>query len=245
MAVLTLNLQNLRTQTNRRFPERDKASDGWIGDKAHQKRKSGHNPDDTAGSIPTWDGDADSLAEVRSWDCDKDLRDSTVSAQEFVDHIRALPDVGSVIRFIIYNRKIYEAHTGFAPTTYTGDNPHTEHVHFEGQRTQAADNNRTFDFQLEDLGMPTADEIAKAVWDYKLANGSTTGGALATESARSNELRTVFLPRMEATLALVPTAQRNAEAVVQAIGGIALGDLALVLRGVLGPERTAELKGLL
>ena len=35
----------LRDQINKRFPGRDKASDGWIGDTSHKDRFSYHNPD--------------------------------------------------------------------------------------------------------------------------------------------------------------------------------------------------------
>lgn len=38
-------LVTLRDQFNRRYPNRSKASDGWIGDTAHSERESYHNPD--------------------------------------------------------------------------------------------------------------------------------------------------------------------------------------------------------
>lgn len=42
---LVLGGVKLRSQVDKRFPDRDKRSDGWIGDKAHQDRVSDHNPD--------------------------------------------------------------------------------------------------------------------------------------------------------------------------------------------------------
>ena len=44
MAIITPALAAARTSLNQRFPGRDKASDGWIGGKAHQGSRSGHNP---------------------------------------------------------------------------------------------------------------------------------------------------------------------------------------------------------
>lgn len=161
--ILTLGLQNLRRQVNAAFPNRDHTSDGTIGDAAHQAEMSGHNPDDTAGSRPAWDGDPDSTPEIRAWDMDSDLSMHGVDAQDVVDHIRALPNVASVLRYMIYNRTMYHSRDGFAPTPYTGSSAHTEHVHFEGAWSQAADNNTGFDYRLEDLVMPTAQEIADAV----------------------------------------------------------------------------------
>jgi hypothetical protein len=147
---LTDGLQNLRRQVDTVFPDRDRATDGTLGDTAHQARTSGHNRDDTPGSRPAWDGDADATPEVRAWDMDADLRGG-VTGQQLVDHIRDLPGLSSVLRYIIFNRKIYHSRDGFAPAAYTGSNAHTAHVHFEGAWTQVADNNTTFDYHLEDL----------------------------------------------------------------------------------------------
>lgn len=147
---LTDGLQNLRSQVNACFPDRDKTSDGTIGDAAHAAGTSGHDPDDVPNSHAEWNGDPDSSPEVRAWDMDSDLG-GAVTAQQLVDHLRALPGLSSVIRYMIYNRRMYHERSGFAPTTYTGASAHTEHVHFSGAWAQAADENTTFDYHLEDL----------------------------------------------------------------------------------------------
>jgi hypothetical protein len=152
---LTDGLSNLRSQLNAAFPNRDHESDGTIGDAAHQAEISGHNPDDTRGSKAAWNGDSDTIPEVRAFDCDSDFRTSGVTAQKVVDHVRALPGVSGVIRYMIYNRKMYHVNNGYRPTAYNGASAHTEHIHFEGAWTQAADNNTTFNYRLRDL-LPAA-----------------------------------------------------------------------------------------
>lgn len=187
--ILTLGLQNLRRQVNAAFPARDTTSDGTIGDAAHQAETSGHNPDDTPGSSPEWNGDPDSTPEVRAWDMDSNLNAPPATAQQVVDHIRALPGVSSVLRYMIYNRRIYRASTGWAPEAYDGKSAHTEHIHFSGAFTQAADNNTSFDYRLEEI--PVAMTQADKDWlDAKLdaltklaAYTDTLGGQAAPVGA--------------------------------------------------------------
>jgi hypothetical protein len=73
--ILVPCLVSLRTEFNRLSPGRDKASDGSIGDAAHQKEPSDHNPDDTPG-VATPYTDADNIPEVHAIDVDNDLRKS-------------------------------------------------------------------------------------------------------------------------------------------------------------------------
>lgn len=149
---LTHGLDHLRSSVNARWPDRDKASDGAIGDAAHQASVSGHNPDDTAGSTPEWSGDSDGTAEVRAWDMDDDLGEPGTTAQMLVDHLRRLPGFASVVRYMIYNRTMYHSRDGFAPTPYIGSSPHTEHIHFSGAWSNAADENTAFDYRLDEVG---------------------------------------------------------------------------------------------
>jgi hypothetical protein len=159
--VLTKGMQNLWDQFYAAFPNADRASSGKVGDLAHQlESASGHNPDLTDNA--EWK-DGDVKNEVRAIDLDDDLRTPGVTMQKVVDHLRALPGVSSVLRYIIYDRTIYEASNGWRGRPYTGPSPHTEHAHFSGQRTQASDENTTFDYRFEELtDMPITDaEIAK------------------------------------------------------------------------------------
>ena len=53
--------QQLREQLDDSYPDRDRTSDGWIGDARHSHLKSDHNPDKGAKSV------------VRAIDLDRDL----------------------------------------------------------------------------------------------------------------------------------------------------------------------------
>jgi hypothetical protein len=182
---MTKGLQNMRSQTDQAFPNRDRTSDGGIGDEPHRLRTSGHNPDDTPGSKPSWNGDPDTLPEWRAWDMDADLRAPGVTTQQYVDHVRRLPGLASVVRYIIFAGKIYHERAGFAPAKYDGDDQHNEHVHIEGAWSQAADNNATFDFRLGELTMPDAAEIRQIIRE-ELAAAKTPAANEVRRVARTS-----------------------------------------------------------
>lgn len=129
--VLTKSLTQLRTDFNQAFSGRDKASDGWIGDTAHQQETSGHNPDDTPGVSAEY-SDSDSKQEVRAIDIDKDLRDSTETMFTVIESILNNPKDTRRLAYIIYNGVIWSASHNWAPHDYTGSNPHDQHAHFSG-----------------------------------------------------------------------------------------------------------------
>lgn len=122
-------LGQLRTELNRIAPNRDRDSDGTIGDPAHQSRVSDHNSDET-GNVPI--RDADKVNEVHAVDLDADLREPNLTMEMVVQHVlgRCRSGAEKRLRYIIYNRRIWEASNGWKQRAYTGDSPHTEHAHF-------------------------------------------------------------------------------------------------------------------
>lgn len=91
----------LRNQVNRRWPKRDKRSDGWIGDSAHQARKSDHNPD-PRGFVHAIDIDADLIP--------GDPKASKTAAQELADQLVKYAASGEPgydrIKYVVYNDRI-------------------------------------------------------------------------------------------------------------------------------------------
>lgn len=149
------NLNELMNQLNVRFPARDKSSDGSIGDTSHQASKSSHNPDRTANSEYK---DGDALDEVRARDFDSDLRDPLgVSAEMVVQHIVTMARAGRLpyLRYIIFNKRIWEKSNKFATRAYTGSNPHDKHFHVNSDYTQAADTATGVNWALDEIGGTT------------------------------------------------------------------------------------------
>lgn len=113
------SLNALLNQINARYPGRNKASDGSIGDAAHASRDSDHNP---------WVRDG-SMGVVTA-------RDFTHDPARGVDIARLVQELAasrdSRIKYIIANHKILSGAGGPSPwvwRNYTGSNPHTKHFH--------------------------------------------------------------------------------------------------------------------
>jgi Putative peptidoglycan binding domain len=111
---------------NQRWPKRDKASDGTIGDAAHASRHSDHNPWVVVKGVGV----------VRARDIDKD----GIAAAELAEKLRRLGAAGDRRLanggYVIFNRRIT------APDfshwrEYTGSNPHTAHIHVSFSLTPA------------------------------------------------------------------------------------------------------------
>lgn len=120
MATLSRGAARLRTQMNQTFPKRDTRSDGWLGDKAHSSRVSDHNPDRN-GIVHAVDLDAD-FGDPR-----KDM--AQLLAEQLAVHAKGGSKSGKRVKYVIYNRQIWSAKSGWKARKYTGSNPHTTHVH--------------------------------------------------------------------------------------------------------------------
>ena len=107
-------------------PGRSKISDGTIGDAAHQKRRSDHNPDQNR--------------VVRAIDV---THDPTHNADMAViaEQIRVRRDPRT--KYIIFNRRIASANTGWVWAKFTG-NPHTHHMHVSVVADDRADDPSTW-----------------------------------------------------------------------------------------------------
>lgn len=102
----------LRDQLNALYPNRNKASDGTIGDAAHQATPSDHNPD--ANGV------------VKALDITHDPKNGLDIGQLF-EQLRSSRD--GRISYIIANKKIMVAPYWESPYPYAGSDPHTNHIH--------------------------------------------------------------------------------------------------------------------
>ena len=111
--------QQLREQFDDTFPDRDRRSDGWIGDTRHAARPSDHNPDRETGT-------------VRAIDVDRDVSGTAKPdlMPDIADQIRLAAKAGDKrISYVIFNSKICSKKSLWRWVAYRGVNPHTKHCH--------------------------------------------------------------------------------------------------------------------
>ena len=107
----------LREQFDDSFSDRDRSSDGIIGDSRHSARKSDHNPDEQG-----W---------VRALDVDRDLsgKPKPDIMPDVADQLRLLAKSDKRISYLIFDGKIASAKSAWRWRTYTGINKHRHHLH--------------------------------------------------------------------------------------------------------------------
>jgi hypothetical protein len=130
--------QQLREMIDDSFPDRDRKSDGWIGDARHQRAgTSDHLPDKANGY-------------VRAIDVDKDLDSRASTGAYLADQIRLCAKAGDKrISYVIFAGKISSAKSFWRWRTYSGINRHDKHIHISF--TKKGDENGSW-FEIPMLG---------------------------------------------------------------------------------------------
>lgn len=123
------SLNTLLAQFNQRYPDRNKASDGSIGDADHENRNSDHNPWYGPGIVTARDFTHDP---AHGMDIDR-----------LTDELEATRDPR--IKYIIANRLILDSRPGQNPwrwVRYNGPNPHANHFHLSVMASPICDDSQ-------------------------------------------------------------------------------------------------------
>lgn len=157
--TLAPSLVTLRNQINATWPNRSKASDGTIGDAAHGKVPSDHNPN-SAGVVCALDVTHD-------------------PANGFNAH--ALADIlvanrHPQLKYVISNSRIAGPWTGWKWTAYYGSNKHDKHIHVsvgvgddgKSQPGSYESNQRWTISQEENMSKATQEDV---YWLYYFVEG--------------------------------------------------------------------------
>jgi len=114
--------ETLRDQIDKAFVDRDKTSDGWIGDARHAATESDHNPD-YSDKNSQW-------AWVRAIDIDKDLGGAANNSDYLADQIRLCAKAGeSRIAYCIFKGRLASPKKSWAWRPYSGFSRHDHHIH--------------------------------------------------------------------------------------------------------------------
>jgi hypothetical protein len=121
--------QQLRLQVDDTYgADRDRSSDGWVGDLRHASRPSDHNPDEQG--------------IVRAIDIDRDLSGKAKPdlMPDLADQLRLCAKRGDKrISYIIFDGRIASSKKSWAWRPYDGINKHHAHCHISFTKKGDAD----------------------------------------------------------------------------------------------------------
>lgn len=165
---LAKSLEALRLQIDAASPNRSKASDGSIGDAAHASRASDHNPHVRDGKTGI----------VTAIDITHDPRNG-VDAGVMAEALKAHGDPR--LKYIIWNKRIWNPSVSSRWRAYTGSNPHDKHVHIS-VRAEKKFYDEAAPWALK-MAAPKAD--APAVREMPLIYQGVTGQDAAVAEAKA------------------------------------------------------------
>jgi len=152
---LANSLITLRNQINAAYPNRNKDSDGTIGDPAHAATKSEHNPN-AAGVVTAMDITHDPKNNVHGGDLAEALNDDNRTW------------------YVIWNRKIWDIK--WIP--YWGKNPHDRHVHIStNQSASRYDDGRNWNIIKQEADMKANADFVNKEYTAKLGRVPNPGEA--------------------------------------------------------------------
>lgn len=200
---LAPSLVALRDEIDAIWPNRDRSSDGAVGDAAHSKRLSEHNPD-SRGCVHALDIDVDGIDYV--W----------VRGQLIGD-----PRVW----YVVSDRMIYSRTYGWKARDYTGADPHVSHIHVSLRMDYAQGTDREQEVAAEN-------DVSRWLDDYKPATPTSQGDddeMLSQEAQKWIEDRldahdTFVLANLKATLGRqLEAVQKSATATQAQVAKLATG----------------------
>lgn len=192
-----------RQGINQRFPGRGTGTDGGYADAAHGST-SQHQPD-ADGTVDAFDCDVNFLG---SGEPTGSVLERSIAAALKLD-FQADPHGRSLLW--IHRRQIANAEIRFwTPRAYTGDSPHTEHIHFQSRQSKERDS-RPWRFirtdallrEIQEEDMPTVREIVQGLLNTDLgaAGGGDTVGVALQSGYRNGQQALEELAEMKAQLA--------------------------------------------
>jgi hypothetical protein len=187
------SLDQLLAEINTSAPNRNKASDGSIGDEAHQSTDSDHNAHCCGWVVTARDFTHDPNNGFDSY-AYADWQRRRCSGEILIGGKRE-----TRVSYIISNRRIASADSGWAWCDYYGSNPHDHHVHVSVDCTGEGgpmDSTQPWGWTGDDV---SAAEVWSADVDPS-GNKYTASGALWTCFIRTDYLSNQFAPQTSSTL---------------------------------------------